>query len=242
MVTTLSGVGNIVKFRHLANVAKVASRFSKYQKASKFASTISKIRLAAGAIEISSGSLNILLKLTELRETPFGQALTEYLFYLELLSLSGELTLAIHNGLRKSARKLVEKPEDAAKLEKQLDNLVEEGQVTRRDADEVIKELRRVTNESLALGKSRLFRVQGGDIKPNISKFRFIFRNSKLEIIGKDRLHITFNDVERAIEFYIKRGDKAEVFTANINKSFLDKIKSEAVKQNKAKKYPTRPN
>jgi len=98
-----------------------------------------------------------------------------------------------------------------------------------------------VANESTAMNKSRLYRVQGGGVKPNISKFRFVFRNSKLEIVGKDRLHITFDDVERAIEFYIKRGDKAELFTANINKSFLDKIKSEAVKQNKAKKYPTRP-
>lgn len=141
VVTTLSGVGNIAKFRHLANVAKVASRFSKYQKASKFASTISKIRLAAGAIEISSGSLNILLKLTELRETSFGQALTEYLFYLELLSLSGELTAAIKNGLRKTANKLVKHEDEIRKVAKKegiedvdglLDEMYEVAEVERR--------------------------------------------------------------------------------------------------------------
>ncbi|MDP2161330.1 MAG: hypothetical protein Q8K02_12650 [Flavobacterium sp.] len=121
-------------------------------------------------------------------------------------------------------------------IRKAADNVDEAKQI-----DEVISELRKVANESTAIGKSRLYRVQGGDVNPNISKFRFIFRNSKLEIIGKDRLHITFDDVERAIEFYIKRGDKAEVFTANINKSFLDKIKSEAVPQEFSKAFPTRP-
>ncbi len=151
VVTTLSGVGNIAKFRHLANVAKVASRFSKYQKASKFASTISKIRLVAGAIEISSGSLNILLKLTELRETPFGQALTEYLFYLELLSLSGELTAAIKNGLRKGANKLI-KHED--EIRKQLDEVViEDGNSTRKltetDKTKFFEELKKVADNTI---------------------------------------------------------------------------------------------
>ncbi|WP_333809323.1 hypothetical protein [Flavobacterium sp.] len=147
VVTTLSGIGNIAKFRHLANMAKVASRFSKYQKASKFASTISKIRLAVGAIEISSGSLNILLKLTELRETSFGQSLTEYLFYLELLSLSGELTAAIKNGLRKSAKKLVKHEDEIRKVSKKegiedvdglLDELYEVAEIERKLGDFVM--------------------------------------------------------------------------------------------------------
>lgn len=135
----------------MANVAKVASRFSKYQKVSKFASTISKIRLAAGAIEISRGSLNILLKLTELRETPFGQALTEYLFYLELLSLSGELTAAIKNGLRKSAKKLVKHENE---IRKQLDEVViEDGNSTRKltetDKTKFFEELKKVADNTI---------------------------------------------------------------------------------------------
>ena len=69
-----------------------------------------------------------------------------------MLSLSGGLTVAIHNGLRKSAKKLVEKPEDAAKLEKQLDDLVEEGKIARKEADEVIEELIRVAEVERKLG------------------------------------------------------------------------------------------
>lgn len=91
------------------------------------------------------------------------------------------------------------------------------------------------------LNESRLYRVQGGNAKPNISKFRFIFKGNKLEISGKEMLHITFDDVNRAIEFYIKRGNKSEVFTANIEKSFIDKVRSEAVPQEYSKAFPTRP-
>lgn len=98
----------------------------------------------AAAIEITSGTISTLFKLTEIRDTDLGKKILEYLFWLELLSLSGELTVAIHNGLRKSARKLVQKPEDAAKLEKQLDDLVENGQISRKQADEVVEELRMV--------------------------------------------------------------------------------------------------
>ena len=187
VVTTLSGVGNIAKFRHLANVAKVASRFSKYQKASKFASTISKIRLAAGAIEISSGSLNILLKLTELRETPFGQALTEYLFYLELLSLSGELTAAIKNGLRKSAKILV-KHED--EIRKQLDEVViEDGNSTRKlseaDKEKFFDELYEVAEISF-LNRGRL----AGQIldEAAVAKIKSFLSKNKVELqIGNQK-------------------------------------------------------
>ncbi len=85
-----------------------------------------------------------MLKLSGFEETEIGKALQEYLFWLEILSLSGELTVAIKNGLKKSAKELVETTESKAKLEKELDNLVEEGKISRTEAEEVIEHLEEV--------------------------------------------------------------------------------------------------
>jgi len=54
--------------------------------------------------------------------------------------------------LRKSAKKLVEKPEDAAELEK-LNDLVENGQLSSKQADEVIEELYEVAEKTRNAGK-----------------------------------------------------------------------------------------
>jgi hypothetical protein len=60
-------------------------------------------------VEISSGSTNLMLKLTELDETEFGQSLSKVLFYLELITLAGELTVQLKANLKKSARETFEK-------------------------------------------------------------------------------------------------------------------------------------
>ncbi|MAX71391.1 MAG: hypothetical protein CMC76_09875 [Flavobacteriaceae bacterium] len=133
IITTLSGIGNIAKFRHLAKVAKVASRFNKFDKARRYASVVSKIRLASGAIEVSSGTVNALIKLADLKQSPFWKELSTFLFWLEMLSLGGELTAAIKAGLRKSAK-------DLLKYEKELiERATREGV---EDVDGLIDELR----------------------------------------------------------------------------------------------------
>lgn len=92
-------MGNLAKFRHLARLGEAGS-------------LIAKIKLGAGIVEITSGVTNTLLKLTRLNDTEAGKALQEYLFYLELLSLSGELTVAIKKGLQKSAKEVLEHSDD----------------------------------------------------------------------------------------------------------------------------------
>ncbi|HCC93063.1 MAG TPA: hypothetical protein DEQ26_01820, partial [Flavobacteriaceae bacterium] len=87
----------------------------------------------------------------------------------------------------------------------------------------------------------RIFRVQGGKVKPNISKFRFKIKGSKIEIEGDNMLHLTFDDTKRVAHFWEKRGSESVVFTAEIKKSFYDKIKREAVEQEYAKAFPNRP-
>jgi hypothetical protein len=90
------------------------------------AEVISALAIARGigaTAAITSSVANIILKLANAEESALGQAFCEYLFWIEMLSLSGELTLAIRNGLKRSATKLVGKEEDLTRLEKQLDEV-----------------------------------------------------------------------------------------------------------------------
>lgn len=138
----------MAKFRYLSKFATKASELRFVSQTAKNIATARKVITGfTAAIEITSGSVGALIKLAGLKETELGKNILEYLFWLELLSLSGELTVAIHNGLRKNAKRLVEKPEDVAKLEKQLDGLVENSQISRKQANEVLEELYEIAGQ-----------------------------------------------------------------------------------------------
>lgn len=131
VVTTLSGIGNIAKFRYLAKFAAKAGRLRFVSQAGRTVATVRKVVAATAAVvEITSGSVNILLKLSNLNNSKFGKSLQEYLFWLELLSLSGELSVAIHNGLKKSAKEILEHEDElikeASKGNHNIDNLLDE--------------------------------------------------------------------------------------------------------------------
>lgn len=82
-----------------------------------------------------------------------------------------------------------------------------------------------------------LYRVQGGG-----SKMRFIIEGSnKLSIAGEDMLFVNIGQEGRALEFLAKRGDDAVLVKFNINKSFVDKIRKEAVPQNLGRQNPGKP-
>lgn len=64
-----------------------------------------------------------------------------------MLSVGGELTIAIRNGLKRSAVRLVEKEEDFVRLEKQLDEaVVEENgrkrKLTQQEKEEILEEVK----------------------------------------------------------------------------------------------------
>lgn len=118
------------------------------------------------------------------------------------------------------------------------DGLIDQIKKFKNKADEILETSSRQTKKSRKFG--RIFRVQGGD-GANASKFRFIIKNKKIEVIGDDMLHVTFDDTYRPVHFWTKRGRNAEVFTAEIESSFIEKIKREAVKQNRAKEFPNKP-
>ncbi|MGB3591539.1 MAG: hypothetical protein WBA16_07620 [Nonlabens sp.] len=71
-------------------------------------------RATINAIEISSATLNILIKLAELEDEPWAQDLQEILFWLEIASLSGEVTAAVAKKLRRSSERVI-------KFESQID-------------------------------------------------------------------------------------------------------------------------
>lgn len=145
ILTTVSGVGNIAKFRYLAKFATKASKLRFVSKAGRAVATARKVVAATAAVvEITSGTVNTLLKLTGARDAKWGKALSEYLFWLELLSLSGELSVAIHNGLRKSAKEILKNENDIRKSAKNADEA--------KEIDDIIDELEKVAGRSVAEG------------------------------------------------------------------------------------------
>ncbi|WP_310028963.1 hypothetical protein [Flavobacterium arsenatis] len=150
ILTTLSGVGNIAKFRHLAKIATKAQKLSFVSKTGKAIATAkSTVVATAAVVEISSGTINILLKLTGFKDTQIGKALNEFLFYMELLSLGGELTAAIHNGIRKNAKEILKHEDDLRKTAKnaeeakQIDEVIDE---LRKNADNRFKQLNSIAD------------------------------------------------------------------------------------------------
>jgi len=84
--------------------------------------------------------------------------------------LSGELTIAIRNGLKRSAIKLLGKEEDFVKLEKQSDEvLIEENGVQRKltqdEKDEVLDEVEEAAKLTEDVGGTRGIRQKRNTTK-----------------------------------------------------------------------------
>ncbi|MCO6174714.1 hypothetical protein NHF50_06615 [Flavobacterium sp. NRK F10] len=134
ILTTFSGVGNLAKFRYLAKVAGKASKLRFVSKLGTAASYVKTgLRATVAAIEISSGTINALLKITNQRDEPWAKELSEVLLYLELLSLGGELGEVLLKRINKAAKNALKYEDDiikAAKKEgleaKQIDELIDE--------------------------------------------------------------------------------------------------------------------
>lgn len=157
IITTFSGVGNLAKFRYMYKFASKAGTLRFVSKAGKVtAAAKSIVQGTVATVEISSGSVNILLKLTGINDTNLGRSISEMLFYLELLSLSGELTTAIHSGIKKSAKNLTD-PKSKKKLESALENNMD-NKILKEDIKNAFKELEKIA-ESEVLRKNRLLDI-----------------------------------------------------------------------------------
>ncbi|MFZ4930621.1 hypothetical protein [Chryseobacterium sp. Mn2064] len=180
ILTTVSGVGNIGKFRYLAKFAAKAEKLSFVSKAGRAVANVRKAVAATAAIvEITSGTVNTLLKLSGARDAAWSKSLSEYLFWLELLSLSGELSVAIHNGLRKSAKEILEHEDDIRKSAKNADEA--------KEIDDIIEELERLAGRSVA---------EGGGSTKYVIKAKHLDDTGALEGISKIEKEIIEEPVE----------------------------------------------
>ncbi|OPC01936.1 hypothetical protein BAS10_18505 [Elizabethkingia meningoseptica] len=103
------------------------------------------------------------------------------------------------------------------KEERRLRKLDENNNLSKRRQERKLRSERfKTINEK----KIKLYRVQGGEI-PNASRYRFFKKWNEVIIEGDERLYVTFKDEDRVLEFWVKRGEKAEVFIADISESFL---------------------
>jgi hypothetical protein len=128
IITTASGIGNLTKFRHLArtvNILRASGQGRKVILAYEF----SKLATGTAAVvEITAGTVNALLKITGINDTEFGATLSEFLFWIELFTLSGELlSSAAKSRLKVSADILVGTKLDV--LNKHLDDLIKKGEI-----------------------------------------------------------------------------------------------------------------
>ncbi|WP_445710505.1 hypothetical protein [Flavobacterium sp.] len=182
VLTTLSGVGNILKVGRLAKILKAGH--SLIGKSKAVSNVITGVKAFAGVVEISSGVGNALLKLLDVNDTELGREIAEYLFYLEMISLSGEITVALHVGLKKNAKKLVGNAKNKAKLEKKLDDLVDQKQISKSEADEVIEHLYKLNDNGTAYNSSK-YATKVSKLTDNASQkikdFEIIHSNSSLE-------------------------------------------------------------
>ena len=150
--------------------------------AAEVITTLAVARGIGAASAITSSVANIVLKLANAEDSVLGQAFCEYLFWIEMLSLSGELTLAIRNGLKRSATKLVEKEEDFAKLEKQLDEAIaKDGNKVRKltsiEKDEILNEI----EEAAELKKSVTPEGEGRPKRTRRSNSKNSLKNENIE-------------------------------------------------------------
>jgi len=143
-LTTISGIGNIAKFRFLTKLVRVGEATGAAAKAIRATNILRYVTGAAGVIYISSGSVSIMLKLTGLRDTKFGNALWEVLMLLELISLTGEITASMKAGLRKSAKELIEHEEAIRKAARTTE---EAGEV-----EKLIREVRELSGMAENIG------------------------------------------------------------------------------------------
>lgn len=169
IATTFSGVGNFAKFRHLSKVARVASRLSKAQKAAKYAKVVAKIKIGIASIEITSGTVNTLIKLTGIKDSALGQAISEFLFWIELASLSGEALGAIKSGVRNSAKKVLKKRRELKTKLKSIEDVDEKKVINK--LEEIIESKKQKANG----GKTPNFSI----VKPKVMKYWMSYLEKK---------------------------------------------------------------
>jgi hypothetical protein len=151
-----------------------------------------------------------MLKLTELDETEFGQSLSKVLFYLELITLAGELTVPLKANLKKSAREVIDNADG----------------VKRAKYSELFSELYKIVSvDSKILLKNKEFLKHFDDLK--YSRITRVYPNIlSLEEEAVLRFYTTntgYKNLNKALRGEIKMTDKYLAQEQLMNQA-LDKL------------------
>lgn len=199
ILTTFSGVGNLTKFRRLARIVDKASELNK---STEF---INKYRLWKGVkgvsagVEITVGSVNILLKATGIKNSEFARALGEYLFWIEIVAMVGEGIPGALKGIQKASKALLKKPDLIIDIEKKALKEISEAAI--KNLDHGAKEAISVLKELLE--QAGVFARQSWDITKEIGK-RI---TDDLDSLGAELFKITGLDEDAVFRFLKGGGD-----------------------------------
>jgi len=161
IITTASGIGNLTKFRHLARTVRILRASGEGRKVI-LAYEFSKLATGAAAIvEITAGTVNALLKITGINDTEFGAALSEFLFWIELFTLSGEvLSEAAIKRMKVNAEILTDEKRHV--LKRHLDDARKKGEIDEIDELLIYEELKAVQDfQDLIKTKKKQKNVKG---------------------------------------------------------------------------------
>ncbi|WP_430411855.1 hypothetical protein [Kordia sp.] len=194
ILTTASGFLNIAKAGRLYKILNAGHKLiGRTKQATQF---IAGAKRFAGYIEITSGIGNGLIKLLGYKDTTLGNTIAKYLFFLEMLSLSGELSAALHASLSKTAREIVTHPE-FPNIKKQAEEIVKKGDhtgatkkskeiVEAEEALETSRHLEEITEGRELFRKiEELFDLSGGRLlnKKQLDLFKdFLFQKYKVRL------------------------------------------------------------
>jgi hypothetical protein len=188
IVTTFSGIGNLLKVGRLYKALNTGK--SLIDKTRKLKKVVIGVKAFAGTVEVSSGTVNILIKLMGEKETPLGRAISKYLFYLEILSLSGELTVALDAVIRKSAKDILDNHSKTLNILKKNAKNTDEA----KQFDELIEHLDEVSRKKTTIKDLETLGKQG-------NKVVHILVDEKGKIIGE---LIRTSKSKRSISFKLK--------------------------------------
>ncbi|SNR17720.1 hypothetical protein [Tenacibaculum jejuense] len=141
VVTTISGVANIIKAGRLLRVLQKGKTV--FYKTTQGVKTVAEF--ADGVVEVTSGTVNALLKLTGAEDTELGKLAAKYLFYLEMASLAGGISASLERKLKNTATELVKN----SKFEGSLDDLVKKGDLNDVDKVKITAEMRLISKKGI---------------------------------------------------------------------------------------------
>ncbi|WP_046756132.1 hypothetical protein [Kordia jejudonensis] len=174
ILTTATGFLNIAKAGRLYKILNAGHKLiGRTKQATQFIAGTKRI---AGYIEITSGIGNGLIKLLGYKDTELGRTIAKYLFFLEMLSLTGELSAALHASLSKTAKEIVTHPE-FPNIKKQAEEIIKKADNTGAtkkskeivEAEETLEATRHLEEAS---GKFKIDNFIAKNAKRNIGKIR----------------------------------------------------------------------